>query len=171
MYGLAEGVRCGEAEGQVVGIDVVGVAVDQGDLQVDERIAGAAPGLRLLAQAGLDRRDELGGDHAALELVDEVEHRHPLGWVSGSRSIVTFAYRPGAAGLADATPLDVLDRLLDRLAVADARPADVDLQPVVADHPVLEDLHVQLAHARDERLPGLLVDPVGEGRVLARQGR
>ena len=66
-------------------------------------------------------------------------------------------------------PLDPLDGLLDRLAIADPRPADVDLQLVVADHPVLEDLQVQLAHARDQRLAGLLVDPEGEGRVLARQ--
>ncbi len=58
---------------------------------------------------------------------------------------------------------------LDRLAIADPRPAHVDLQAEVAVDPVLEDLQVQLAHARDQGLAGLLVDPEGEGRVFARQ--
>ena len=106
----------------------MGRAVDQRDLQVDQRIAGPAAGLGLLAQARLDRRQELGGDHAPLELVDEVEHRRPLGLGLRLEVDRDLGVEPGAAGLADAAPLDPLDGPLDRLAIADPRPADVHLQ-------------------------------------------
>ena len=45
----------------------------------------------------------------------------------------------------------------------------MDVQFEVTFDPVLEDFQVQLAHARDQGLAGLLVDPEGEGRVFARQ--
>ena len=57
-------------------------------------------------------------------------------------------------------------RLLDRLAVADPRLVDADVQAEVAQQPVLDHLQVQFAHAADERLAGLLVFAGAEGRVL-----
>ena len=42
----------------------------------------------------------------------------------------------------------------------------MDLELVIADHPVLEDLHMKLSHATDQRLTCLLVDLVGERRVF-----
>ena len=91
LDGFAQGVRGGEAKSQVVGVDVVGRAVDQGDLQVDQGIAGPPSRLGLLAQARLDRRQELGGITPPLILVTKCSTGAPLGWVSGSRSIVTLA--------------------------------------------------------------------------------
>ena len=59
-----------------------------------------------------------------------------------------------------------LDRLLDRLAVADPRFVDPDVQPILAEQPVFNHLQVQLAHAADQRLAGILVFAGAEGRVL-----
>src|SRR3712207_7750767 len=63
----------------------------------------------------------------------------------------------------------LLDGLADRLAVGDLRLADVGLDLELAPHAVDEDLQVQLAHARDDRLAGLLVEADLEGRVLLGQ--
>ena len=57
-------------------------------------------------------------------------------------------------------------RPLDRLAVADPRLVDADVQPEVAEQAVLDHFQVQLAHAADERLAGLLVFAGAEGGVL-----
>ena len=56
-----------------------------------------------------------------------------------------------------------------RLAVADLRRPDGALDLVLAADPLDVDLQVQLAHARDDRLAGLLVDVDAEGRVLAHE--
>src|SRR5262245_6020383 len=140
LHRPAQGVGGGEAEGEVVGVDVVGVAVDQRDLQVDQGEARPAARLGLLAQAGLDRGDELGGDDAPLQAVDEGQYWGALGLGLGLEVDRDLGVQARAAGLADAGALHFLDRGLDRLAVAHPRAADVDLQVVVADHPVLEDL-------------------------------
>src|SRR5437764_1481423 len=52
-----------------------------------------------------------------------------------------------AAGLADETALDLLDRLADGLAVGDLGPADVGVDAELAREPVDDDLEMQLAHA------------------------
>ena len=51
----------------------MGLAVDQRDADVDDRVAGPDPALELSAHALLDARDELAGDHSADDLVDELE--------------------------------------------------------------------------------------------------
>ena len=56
-----------------------------------------------------------------------------------------------------------------RLAVADLGGADGALDLVLAADPLDVDLQVQLAHARDDRLAGLVVDVDAEGRVLAHE--
>ena len=68
-----------------------------------------------------------------------------------------MAVLAAAAGLADEPALDLLDGLADRLAVGDLRAADVRVDVELAHQAVDDDLEVQLAHAGDERLPGLLV--------------
>jgi hypothetical protein len=60
----------------------------------------------------------------------------------------------------------VLDLAAHRLAVGDLRAADVGLDVVLALHPVDEHLEVQLAHAGDLGLAGLLVGLHAERRVL-----
>ena len=57
----------------------------------------------------------------------------------------------------------------DRLAVGDLRLADVGADLELAHQAVDDDLEVQLAHAGDDRLAGLLVGADPEGRILLRQ--
>ena len=66
--------------------------------------------------------------------------------------------------------LDVGDFLGDRLAVGDLRLADGRFDGVLALHAVDQHLEVQLAHAGDDGLAGLLVGADAERRVLVGQG-
>ena len=72
----------------------------------------------------------------------------------------------GAAGLLDVAPLHRRTGLRDRLLVGDLRLADVRVDLELAQQAVGDDLEVQLAHAGDDRLAGLLVDGDAEGRIL-----
>ena len=137
-------------------------AVDQLDPDVDHRVAGLDAVLQRLLHPLLGRADELGGDHPALDLVDEVEA------LFGRRLEVDHhvAELAATAGLAHEAALDLLDPLADRLAVGDLRAADVGVDLELAQHPVDDHLEVQLAHAVDQGLAGLLVGLDLEGRVL-----
>src|SRR4029450_12970076 len=70
------------------------------------------------------------------------------------------------ARLADEPALDLLDRPRDRLAVRDLRAANVRIDGELAHQAVDDDLEVELAHARDQGLAGLLVGADAEGRIL-----
>src|SRR5690606_3302038 len=61
--------------------------------------------------------------------------------------------------------VDELDGLAEGLAEADARTAHVGLDAELRAHTVDRDLEVQLAHAAQDRLPGLVVDLELERRV------
>src|SRR5690606_21381795 len=65
----------------------------------------------------------------------------------------------------------LLDRLANGLAVGDLRLADVRLDLELALHAVDDDLEVQLAHARDDGLPRLLVGAHAERRIFPRELR
>ncbi len=60
-------------------------------------------------------------------------------------------------------------RLADRLAEGDTGAPEAGRDAEVTFHPVLEHLEVQLAHAGEDELAGLLVRVAAEGRVLALQ--
>src|SRR5690606_16333243 len=115
-----------------------------------------------LADALVDRRDELARHGAADDAVDE---------------FVALAFRlrldlePHVAILAAAARLAHelalgLDRTADRLAVGDLRLAYVRLDLELALHAIDDDLEVQLAHAGDDRLPRFLVRADAERRVF-----
>ena len=77
--GVLHGHGAGDLEGHLGGVDVVVGAVDQGDPDVDGRVAGQhARGERLL-DAGVDRGDVLLRDHAAGDLVHELVATAPAG--------------------------------------------------------------------------------------------
>ena len=103
---LLEGERAGDLEGDLRRVGVVVLAVDERDAHVDHRVAGLDAVLERLLDALLDRRDELGRDRAALDLVDEVEA------LAGRRLDVDVddAVLARAAGLADELALDLLGR-------------------------------------------------------------
>ena len=163
--GLLERQRAGDLEGDLRGVRVVVLAVDERDLDVDHRVAGLDAGPERLLDALGDGGDELARHGAALDLRDELEA------LAGVRLDVDVddAELARAAGLLDEAALDLVRRAADRLAVGDLRAPDVRLDAVLALHAVDEDLEVQLAHAGDLDLAGLLVGLHLEGRVLLGQ--
>ena len=138
-------------------------AVGEPGADVDERVAGEHAALHRLLDAGVDRRDVLARDDAALDLVDELVAAARAGRLERDDDVAVLA---ATTGLADVAHLDLLDRRGDRLAVRDLRLADVRLDVELAHHPVDEHLEVQLAHAADDRLAGLVVGVDAERRVL-----
>src|SRR3954470_454928 len=162
---LLEGERARDLEGDLRGVRVMVLAVDERHAHVDDRVARAhAVGQRFL-DALLDGGDELDRHGAAADLRDEVEA------LAGSRLDVDVddAVLARAAGLADEAALDLLGRAADRLAVGDLRAPDIGLDVELAAHAVDQHLEVQLAHAGDLGLPGLLVGLDLERRVLLGQ--
>src|SRR4029079_520244 len=160
-----EGQGAGDLERDLRGVRVVVLAVHERHPDVDHRVAGAHAGLQCLFDALLHGGNELAGHRAAPDLRDEVEA------LAGRRLDVDVddAVLARAAGLAHEAALDLLRRAADGLAVGDLRAADVGLDVELALHAVDEDLEVQLAHAGDLGLAGLLVGGDLEGRVLLGQ--
>src|SRR6202035_2520797 len=106
--------------------------------------------------------DVLGGDRAALDLVDELE-------ALARRRLEVDVDHPElarSAGLAHELALDLLDRAAHGLAVGHLRAPDVGLDAELALHAVDEHLEVQLAHPGDLGLAGLFVGANLERRVL-----
>ena len=133
------------------------------DADVDDGVAGEDARLHRLLDAEVDGGDVLPRDLAADDLVDELVASARLGRLEVDDDVAVLA---AATGLTDELSLDLLDRLADRLAVRDLRAPDVRVDGELAQQPVDDDLEVQLAHARDQRLPGLLVRADAERRVL-----
>src|SRR4051812_14465299 len=162
---LLEGERAGDLEGDLRRVRLVVLAVDERHADVDDGVARAhAVGERLL-DALLDGRDELDRHGAAADLRDEVEA------LAGSRLDVDVddPVLARAARLAHEAALDLLGGAADGLAVGDLRAADVRLDVELAAHAVDQHLEVQLAHAGDLGLAGLLVRLDLERRVLLGQ--
>src|SRR5207237_1109168 len=86
-----------------------------------------------------------------------------VGWPFCMPSLA--AIEPATALLADESA-DAVGLALDRLAIGDLRLADVRVDGKLAQHAVDDDLEVQLAHAGDDRLGGLLVGVDLERRVF-----
>ena len=110
--------------------------------------------------------DVLARDAPAADLVDELVA--PAG-ACRLEAELDDGELTGATRLLDVAVLDRLDRLGDGLAVGHLRLADGGLDVELAHHPVDEHLEVQLAHAGDDRLAGLLVGAHAERRVLVGQ--
>ena len=137
-------------------------AVDEFDFDVDHRVARLDAVFQRLADALFGRADEFARDRPPLDFVDELEA------LAGRRLEVDddVAELAAAAGLADEAGDDLLAALADRLAVGDLGLADVGLDFELAQHPVDDDLEVELAHPVDQGLAGFLVGFDPEGRVL-----
>ena len=82
--------------------------------------------------------------------------------------IFTWPYWPRPPGLADELALAV-GAARERFLVGDLRLADGRLDVELALQAVDDDLEVQLAHAGDDHLAGLLVGVHAEGRVFRHQ--
>ncbi len=140
-------------------------SVDDLDLEVDHGIARQHAARGGFADAVLDRLDELLGDVAADDLVLDDDARAALqrGDVDDAVAVLTVT-----AGLPDELAVGVAG-LGEGFAVRHLRRAGVRLDLELADQTVENDLEMQLAHAGDDRLTGLLVGAHLEGRILLRQ--
>src|SRR5262245_5034047 len=161
---LLERHRTGDLEGELGRVNLVVSAVAERDLDVDHRIAGENAELHGLLAARVNRRDVLLGDSPTGDLVHELVATviAPGGLEVDEDARVL----PGAAGLLLVGVLDLLHLAADGLPVGHLRLADICLDPELAAHPVDQHLEVQLAHACDERLTGLLVGAYLEGGIL-----
>ena len=159
------GHRAGDLERHLGRVDLVVRPVEERDLDVDDREAGVDARVQRLADARVDRLDVLARDGPADDLVDELVAGALLGRLELDDRVAVLAL---AAGLADEAAV-ALGRAADGLAIGDLRLADVRGDLELADHPVDEDVEVELAHPGDERLRRLRVGVDAEGRVLLGQ--
>src|SRR5215210_7845665 len=163
--GLLEDHRAGDLEGHLRGVDLVVLAVEQRRLDTHHGVAGEDAVLHGVLHALVDRRDVLPRDAATGDLVLELVGRAVGRDLQGLEADLHLGELARATGLLLVGVVGPLDGLADRLAVGHLRLADVGL----AAHAVDQDLQVELAHAGDDRLTGLLVEADLEGRVLLGQ--
>ncbi len=128
-------------------------AVVEGHLDVDHRVAGEDAVLHLFLNAFVDRRDVLLGNGSAGDGVLELVSAAGL---AGLEAKINVTELPSTTALAHESAF-LLDALADGLAVGDLRLADVGLDLELALEPIDDDLQMQLAHAGDDGLTGLLV--------------
>src|SRR5690606_25572061 len=125
--------------------------------------------LQGVLDALLDRRDVLARNHATLDGVDELEAGTArLERLELDDDVTILA---AATRLLDELPFGFLDRLADRFAVGHLRLADRSLDAELALHAIDQDLEMELAHARDDRLAALLVGTHAERRVFLGEAR
>src|SRR5215208_4867412 len=162
LEGLFDGHGTSDLERHLGRVDLVVRTVDQLDPDIDHGVARDNAGIQRFPDALIDAWDVLPRDDAPDDLVVELV----------ACLVVVLGVDDRVAVLAPATrlphepALDALHALADGLAVSDLRTADVRVNPELAQEPVDDDLQVQLAHAGDDGLPGLLVAANGERRVL-----
>src|SRR5206468_5881266 len=119
------------------------------------------PGLERLLDSMVDRLDVLARDHAADDLVDELVAGALLGRLDPDDRVAVLAL---PTGLPD-VPAATVGRAADRLAIGDLGLADVRRDLELANHPVDEDVEVQLPHPGDQRLGRLRIGVDTERRV------
>src|SRR5581483_5362944 len=140
-------------------------AVVQRRLHVDHLVTGEHAAFEGFLDPLLDRLDVLARDDAADDGVDEFKADARLRRLDPDFGVTVLA---AATGLAHELA-DAFRRSGDRLAVSDLRTTDVGINAELALQAVNDDLKVELAHAADDRLAGLLIGRDLEARVFCGQ--
>src|SRR3954447_160180 len=167
--GLLEDHRAGDLEGHLRGVDLVVLTVEQDGLDTHHRVAGEDAVLHGVLDAVVDRGDVLPGHPAAGDGVLDLVGRRVAAdrqRLEGDLHLRELA-RPTRLLLVGV--VDLLHGLADRLAVGHLGLAHVGLDLELAPHAVDQDLQVELPHAGDDGLAGLLIELDLEGRVLLGQ--
>src|SRR5579864_7985551 len=154
--------RAGDGEGHLGGVHLVVGAVDQCGLDVHHRIAGQDAAVEGLDDPLLHGAVVFLGNRAAHDLVDELE---TLAHLVGFDVDLGMPVLPATTRLPDEAA-DAVRLALDRLAIGDLRLAHVGVDRELAQHPVDDDLQVQLAHPGDDGLGGLVIGADLEGWIL-----
>ncbi len=134
-------------------------------LHVDHGITEFDAALHRLVHALAHGRDEFLRDHAALDGVHELE---ALADVLRLELDDHVAVLTAAAGLLDEAVF-LIHGLADGFAVRDLRLADVGLDAEFTAHAIDDDFQMQLAHAGDDGLAGLLVGVHAERGIFLGQ--
>ena len=163
--GLLEGHGAGNLKGHLRGVDLMVGAEGQVDLHVHHRVASQHTGLHGALDTGVHRGDILLGDHAAGDLVEELVTLAGLVGLNGDADMAVLALTAGLTGVLGI----LLHRLLDGLLIGDLGSADIGLHLELTEQTVHDDLQVQLAHAGDDGLTGLLIGVGLKGGVLLSQ--
>ena len=140
-------------------------AVEQGDLHVHNGVAGQNTGLHSALDTGVNRRDIFLGDGTAHHGVDELVALAGLVGLHMDLNVTVLALTAGLTGVLGF----LIHRLADGLLVGNLGRANVGFHLELTEQTVNNDLQVQLAHAGDDGLPGLLVGVGPEGGILFRQ--
>ena len=139
--------------------------VEHFDAHVIDRVAGENAARQRFLDTLVDRLDEFARNRAADGLVLELVAR---AWRKREQPNPAVAELAAAAGLALEQAM-TLGRLGEGFLVSNLRLADARFDPELALESVNDNLKVQLAHAGDHHLAGLLVGLHAEGRVFGHQ--
>src|SRR5256714_2275659 len=163
---LLEHHRTRNLERHLGRVDLVVLTVHQRQLQAHQRVPGQHAVLHGVLRTGVHRRDELLGDAPTGDRVDELVRGSVRGDLERLQGDDHLGVLARATGLLLVRVVDLLHIAADGLPVGHLRLTDVRLDVELAPRAVHQDFQVQLAHAGDERLTGLLVVADAEGRVL-----
>ena len=163
--GVLEGHGSGDLEGHLGGVHLVVGPVEERDLHVHHGEAGHDARVHGAPDARVHGGDELLGDRAAHDLVDELV---ALAGLVGLHQDLDVAVLALAAGLTGVLGL-LFHGLLDGLLIGDLGGAHVGLDLELPQEAVHDDLEMELAHTGDDGLAGLLVGPGLEGGILLGQ--
>src|SRR5207244_8838920 len=117
LHGFLQRHRARDLERHLVGVDLVLRAVDNGDLEVDHRIARDDAVLHRLLDAGLDRLRPFLAEALTLDLPVELEARAARQRLELGDDVTPLAL---TAGLADSAPF-ALHALVPGCALASLR--------------------------------------------------
>src|SRR5665213_2742987 len=139
-------------------------AVDERDLDVDDREAGQRAGAQNRLEALLDARDVLFRHRTANRIVDELERSARLRRLDYELDFGVLARTARLLLMS----VGVLDLLRDLFAEGDLRRADIGVHFISALEDVDFDVEMQFAHALEDGLAALVVGRDAEGRILGR---
>jgi len=140
-------------------------AVDDGDLDVNDRVTTEDTTVHGFLDTSIDRGDVFLRNRATDDLVDKLIAFARLAGFDFEHAMTILAT---ATGLADKLTVG-LDSLADRFLIGDLRCTDIGFDLELPKETVNNDVEVQLAHAGDQGLAGFLVGIGAEGRIFLSQ--
>src|SRR5262249_10973468 len=162
---ILKGHRSCNLKRHLRGIHVVVAAVMQSGLYIDHLVAGQYAAFHRLSNSLIHRLDVLAGNHSADYRVDEFVTGAGLERLAANLRMPVL---PTAAGLPNKLA-HALAEFGDRFAIGHLRTPHVGIDAEFALQAVYDDLQMQLAHAADDRLAGLLISGNLEARILRRK--